>query len=299
MKSTTTKIYVVVLLLSITIGALFVLKTDADVAVGTTLQSEIHAIQRSFADLEGFISASTEDSEVHDVLSLWHIVRSAVLLLSSDSVAETPIVADKEVAQEPASQDLSVPAEIRAETIAASVQKPSVQESHADTVRPAVPKRSVAQEIAQAVHQEVNVVRGTYNAPFVTDHGAITSVALGHSIDMQNNNYFAHINLLGEKPLARFGGMSQLSIRTGCRSLYSENLAMLTTGDNYRVFIDGVWQLDSEMIAKKVVRMWMASTQGHRENMLMKTHRLSGIGVAVTTDQRYGYRIYVTQNFCS
>ncbi len=280
----TTKIYTVVLLLSIIAGILFALKTDADIAVRTTLQTEIHAIQRSVADLERFISVS---AEMHDIESFKHMMRSVALLLSFEPTeAETEDASAEEVVQNPP---------ITTET-AASVQNLTTQESQVDLVET---EKSMAWEIAQAVHREVNAVRDAHGAPLVVDHVAITSVTLRHSIDMQNNAYFAHINPRGQKPLARFGGMEQLTNRTGCRALYSENLAMLTTGDNYRAFIAGEWRLDPEQIAEKVVRMWMASTQGHRENMLMLTHRLSGIGVAVGVDQGPGYTIYVTQNFCS
>ena len=211
-----------------------------------------------------------------------------------DQVVPKQDVSEQEIARETAVQ--SSPAV--AETTLTLVEKPTVQEVQVVTETLAG-DGFMAQEIARAVHKEVNAVRYAHGVRSVTDHDAITSVALQHSIDMQQNAYFAHINLRGEKPLGRFGGMDTLISRTGCRSLYSENLALLTTGDDYRVFVSGGWQLDPERIATKVVQMWMASEQGHRENMLMVTHRLSGIGVSVAVDQQYGYRLYVTQNFCS
>lgn len=243
---------------------------------------------------------------IYFAILLLSIVSGAVLsfgLADTDAFSEQDVLdqstpeqdVSQEVVQETSVQIPSVASEITSTLV---VEQPVVQETH-------IAKETLAgdgfmaQEIAHAVHREVNAVRYAHSAFSVVDHSAITSVALQHSIDMQHNAYFAHINLQGEKPLSRFGGMDTLINLTGCRSLYSENLALLTTGDDYRVFVSGEWHLDPDRIAKKVVQMWMASEQGHRENMLMVTHRLSGIGVSVSVDQQYGYRIYVTQNFCS
>lgn len=279
MKITTT-IYTVAFLLSIAVSALFfALRTDADVAVGTTLQSEIHAIQRYILALKEIISQSVEESDTILIRQIVQIPFVSTLSLQDLSVSE--LVAQKPVVSEPVAQ------------------KPRVAVASVVVQEPANREDALAQEIARAVHKEVNAVRYTYGTASVTDNRAIASVALGHSIDMQKNNYFAHVDLQGRKPLARFGGMQKLSTVTGCHTLYSENLALLTTGAYYQTFVDGVWQLDSHAVAERVVQMWMESTQGHRENMLMTTHRLSGIGVAVSVDQVYGYKIYVTQNFCS
>ena len=178
------------------------------------------------------------------------------------------------------------------------VQKPAIQKPVA--VKTFVSSVTVAEKIATSVHREVNRIRGVYGISPVVEHSAIARVALQHSADMRRNTYFSHVDLAGQKPLDRFGGLEQLTALTGCQSLYSENLAKLITGSDYRVFVAGEWRLDTDRIAERVVQMWMESTQGHRENMLMYTHRLSGIGVSVSAiDEQYGYTLYVTQNFCS
>ena len=324
MKKTTT-IYVAVLVLSVVFGSLSVLRTDA-ISGGVVLRNEIHAIQRSLTDLEQFILVSLENTETLDatqVAFLQRAIRSIAAVLSpalteAETVSEQEEVADqptvKEISVQQSSDERKVPVQ---ETFVRQLDERKVPAQETFVQQPVTEKKVFVQKqqdvsdaragdtlladaIARAVHSEVNSVRRTHGLSLVTNHSAITSVTLRHSIDMQNNDYFAHINLQGQKPLGRFGGMGRLSRVTGCYSLYSENLALLTTGDYFKSFVAGEYQLDADLVAERIVQMWMESTQGHRENMLMDTHRLSGIGVSVRPDQRgVGYRVYVTQNFCS
>lgn len=236
---------------------------------------------------------------IYIALLLVSVVAGTLFVLETD----TETVSAQETVQQSDAQESTVEeSTVEDPSVAVETVAP-VQQPVAPTPQIAVETRAgdnpLAHAVARAVHRKVNAVRYAHGVSAVSDHDAITSVTLRHSVDMQNNAYFAHINLQGQKPLARFGGMVKLTNVTGCRSLYSENLAMLTTGDYYVALVDGVWQLDAGLVADKIVQMWMESTQGHRENMLMDSHRLSGIGVSVRAEPQSGYKIYVTQNFCS
>ena len=56
---------------------------------------------------------------------------------------------------------------------------------------------------------------------------------------------------------------------------------------------------DAEDMARELVQGWMSSP-GHRENILDRDARRTGVGVAIQESPEYGYTsetVYATQNF--
>lgn len=96
--------------------------------------------------------------------------------------------------------------------------------------------------------------------------------ARSHSSDMAINNYFGHSDLNGKHASARADAFGLSDWRS-----IGENIAWLSGG------VDA---------ATRVVKLWMESP-GHRENILNRTFRESGVGLARSNDGK----IYITQIF--
>jgi uncharacterized protein YkwD len=98
------------------------------------------------------------------------------------------------------------------------------------------------------------------------------SSARFHSNDMAVNKFFGHVDLNGKRAAAR---ADQFGI-SDWRSV-GENIAWLSGGDD---------------VATRVVRLWMESP-GHRDNILNRSFRESGVGIASSGDGK----MYITQVF--
>lgn len=110
----------------------------------------------------------------------------------------------------------------------------------------------------------------------------LSKVAREHSEDMATNNFFAHINLIGEDPTAR-------AVRHGIYGGIAENIGKMPTG-----WVAGVGYVDDtpEDVGKAQVQSWMGSP-GHRANILNPRYTTIGVGVAYD-----GSLYYIsTQNF--
>ncbi len=122
------------------------------------------------------------------------------------------------------------------------------------------------------VYQQINAIRRQYSlAEFFRDT-CIARVARGHSRDMAENGYFAHINLEEENHGDRLRDGNVQWIAS------AENLAYYPLSDGDPI--------------SPCVNAWMKSPS-HRENILAPRYTHTGIGIAI--DAAGG--LYITQNF--
>ncbi len=127
----------------------------------------------------------------------------------------------------------------------------------------------------------------------------ISDIARLHSLDMSNQNYFAHENLDGLDASDRARDAGYRCFKWIGSSYYlglSENLFRGNLYESMKL-LDGVpvsydW-LTNEEIAFIAVDGWMNS-EGHRKNILNSNFDREGIGVYIDSEDR----VYVTQNFC-
>ncbi len=157
-----------------------------------------------------------------------------------------------------------------------------------------------APTLARLVHQEVNRVRARHRLSALAWDSRLGGVAVGHSRDMLNRDYFAHNSPEGEGFPERYSRASYVcrvplterSYLTG-----GENLALTHHNARFIVYDDGR-RVPTDFrtpyqVAQRVVVGWMNSP-GHRANLLKPQWRRQGIGVVIGADGR----VWVTQNFC-
>jgi uncharacterized protein YkwD len=150
------------------------------------------------------------------------------------------------------------------------------------------------------VHELTNEQRQQAGLTPVGYDPALADIARAHSQDMNDRDFFDHVNPDGKDPAER-GNDRDYSCYRDYGHYYtigiSENLFMsdvfnsLTTYYNIPASYD--WMTEKE-IAQASVQGWMESP-GHRENLLTPTHSVEGIGVSWNP---VTHKIYITQNFC-
>lgn len=149
------------------------------------------------------------------------------------------------------------------------------------------------------VHQFTNEQRVMNGLEPVKFSFEISDIASLHSIDMSNQNYFAHENLNGLDASDRARDAGYRCFKWIGSSYYlglSENIFRGNLYESMQL-LGGVpvsydW-LDNEKIAYIAVEGWMNS-EGHRKNILNPNFDREGIGVFIDSKDR----VYVTQNFC-
>lgn len=152
--------------------------------------------------------------------------------------------------------------------------------------------------LEKEIHDLINIERVNYGLDSLYWDSEISDVSRKHSQDMAVNNYFEHVNLLGEDPTdrARREGYScykdygSYYTEGLAENIFQNNLYDSVTTINLIPFHD--WNTQSE-IAKSTVQGWMNS-QGHRENILNGDYTKEGIGISVNDDDE----VYITENFC-
>ena len=152
--------------------------------------------------------------------------------------------------------------------------------------------------LERRIHDLINSERRARKLSALQFDNKLSSVARAHSADMARRNFFSHENPDGRNPTER-GERAGYTCRKDLGSYIAEGLAEnLYQGNLYSsVRTRGsqktyAWNT-LEDIAKQGVSGWMKST-GHRKNILEKTYEKTGIGVAVSRDDK----VYVTQVFC-
>lgn len=133
------------------------------------------------------------------------------------------------------------------------------------------------EQIETAIHRETNRVRRDHGLSELAYTHHLGAIALRHSRDMAQREYFSHESPDGDGPSDRYRQHGHSNRRSG------ENLAK-----EYAHLTQSATQ-----IARNVVEGWMNSPP-HRENILRGAFDAEGIGVYVDTDGA----VYATQNFC-
>jgi len=154
-------------------------------------------------------------------------------------------------------------------------------------------------EIEKLVHEFTNEQRLNHGLSELDFDSEISEIARGHSLDMANRGYFAHVTPDGLDPTGRANNAGYSCTKFVGIMIYSglaENIFQGHLFDSYYT-INGVitsydWNSNEE-IAKITVDGWMDSP-GHRKNILTDLFDREGIGVFITEDDK----VYVTQNFC-
>ena len=124
------------------------------------------------------------------------------------------------------------------------------------------------------VYQKINEIRKEHGLAALSLDFSLSSVARNHSLDMAENGYFSHVNLMGEGPDKR---VQKAGIHFNC---LGENIAKIQS-------------IIPEDAVDEAIRGWINSP-GHRENILRPEFKSTGIGVAF--DSSLGV-YYITQLF--
>jgi uncharacterized protein YkwD len=188
----------------------------------------------------------------------------------------------------------------------AVIEPPTVEES------PIVTSLS-AEQIALDIHDLVNQYRtnpsnyhiqteeGTYTVfvieplPALDWDSELANIALAHSEDMAENDYFEHEDQRGRDPTERARKAGYRCYEEVKDVTYGDNGAVFTETTVYEGVGENLFWADgysSEEIAKLTVDSWLLSP-GHRENIEDQHVKSEGIGVAFI-----GNAVYVTQDLC-
>lgn len=148
---------------------------------------------------------------------------------------------------------------------------------------PTAEQKIDTQQIAFAIHNEVNEVRKLHGLKSLSWSGAIAEIAKKHSQDMSERNYFSHISPEGKDVVDRYEKANFVCARelsNGDVLKGGENLAEVSYPD------------DLIGIDTRIVQSWMDSPS-HKKNLLFDGYGTEGIGVVIS-----GEMLHITQNFC-
>lgn len=126
--------------------------------------------------------------------------------------------------------------------------------------------------VERHVFELVNDERARYGLSRLAWVERAADSARYHSHDMAANNFFAHMDRNGKRASARADEFGLSDWRR-----IGENIAWLTGAND---------------TATRVVRLWMESP-GHRDNILNRSYRESGVGLARASDGK----VFFTQVF--
>jgi len=132
-----------------------------------------------------------------------------------------------------------------------------------------------AQELRSQLHTRTNAIRVAKGLPTLVYDTDLASIAAGHSADMRNRDYLAHVSPEGCDVTCRVNN-------AGYQAHY--------WGENI-IWIEATTLPDVAEMAASFMESWMNSG-GHRENILSANYTHAGIGVASA-----GGVVYVTVNF--
>src|SRR5262245_49055059 len=118
----------------------------------------------------------------------------------------------------------------------------------------------------------------------------LAKIARAHSQDMSKRGFFNHVNPEGETPRDRLRRAGYSCPKRAGENIFQNNLYSRVTISGDRKSYD--WNTPGQ-IAGSTVGGWMQSS-GHRQNILNKAYRETGIGAAIADDGQ----VYITQVFC-
>lgn len=149
-----------------------------------------------------------------------------------------------------------------------------------------LPSENNVSEIEKFIHQYTNEERIKSGLIILNPDFKLDIIAKKHSEDMANNDYYSHVNLMGQDPTDRAKQNSYNCVKN-YGSYYTEGISenIASIGFDY-------WKNDKQF-AKEFVDSWMDSP-GHRDNILNSDYDKLGVGVSNSGD---GW-ILATQNFC-
>lgn len=158
--------------------------------------------------------------------------------------------------------------------------------------------RSNADELAASIHVMINHERKSHGLDPLQWDQSLANIALSHSRDMAERDYFDHVSPEGKDFADRYKEHGyHLETRIG-NSVYvgGENLALSNVVSSYTYDEETgeVYEYrysDLEELASSAVQGWMES-QGHRDNILTPFTR-EGVGVYISDEGK----VFVTQNF--
>lgn len=140
-------------------------------------------------------------------------------------------------------------------------------------------KKIVSTDFAQALrsqlHTRTNAIRIAKGLPALVYDTALARIAAGHSADMRDRDYLAHVSPDGCDVTCRVKKASYEA------NYWGENI----------IWIEATTLPDAEQMATSFMESWMNSG-GHRENIVSANYTHAGIGVAQEKDV-----VYVTVNF--
>jgi uncharacterized protein YkwD len=173
----------------------------------------------------------------------------------------------------------------------------STATSSVEPERPGQPEVRVP-DLERRIHDLINRQRKAENLKALQFDERLARIARAHSEDMARRHFFSHVNPDGKDPTAR-GKLAGYTCRKVYRGYSTEGLAEnIFQGNLYnRVRISGNqrsydWNT-AEDLARQGVKGWMNSP-GHRRNILENNYTQTGIGVAISNDDK----VYMTQLFC-
>lgn len=161
--------------------------------------------------------------------------------------------------------------------------------------RMGMPKPSASvMAIEQKIHALINVERRKNGLSPLKYNETLSDVARGHSIDMDEKNYFSHEGSDGSSPDERIKSVGYNCLKVGNFNTDGENIARISDGTTMSVASGkgGARQSLLDKIAANFVRAWMKSP-GHRANILNSEFGVEGVGVFLDSHGT----AYATQNF--
>ena len=145
-------------------------------------------------------------------------------------------------------------------------------------------------ELEQRINALVNGERRARSLKPLDLDQDLSKISRANSQDMAKREFFNHVNPDGETPRDRLSRAGYSCPKTTGENIFQNNLYSRVTISGNRKSYD--WN-SLEQIAGSTVSGWMHSS-GHRQNILNRAYRKTGIGAAIATDGQ----VYVTQVFC-
>ncbi len=146
-------------------------------------------------------------------------------------------------------------------------------------------------EIELIVFKQINDIRSEKNLNELKWDPMLAQLARTHSLDMAQNHYFNHTNLLGLTPTQRadlIGINTHIETKKYIYEGVGENIGFMPKG----IVKDLGVIITTEDVASAMVLEWMLSDR-HKDNILKDDYIFTGIGVAYDGKGNY----YLTQNF--
>jgi len=158
--------------------------------------------------------------------------------------------------------------------------------------------RENATNLANLIHQEINKKRRDNGLQPLTWDPQLANIALSHSRDMAERDYFDHVSPEGEDFADRYEENNYSKdtrvgnqVYLGGENLFLNNVVESYTYDDLTGEVFEYRFNSLEELAQGTVDGWMDSP-GHRENILTPFSR-EGIGIIITDEGE----VYITENF--